>query len=87
MTEFEWLWQRYVELFKENTRLINLLHKKEVKMDVTQTPGIVPEDPISAQMAEANSKPVEKEGGEAPVLVRERFVQDQEMLTGTPVVI
>jgi hypothetical protein len=80
---YEALWKRYLKLFDENTDLIRQIKKKDVNMDVTQTPGIVPEDPISAQMAEAHGEVAPKD---TPVLVKERFVQDEEMLTGTPVV-
>lgn len=88
------LWKRYLELFKENTRLIGFITQKGYTMDnVAQTPGLVPEDPFSAQMAEANlddgkvikTDELPFEGSARKIL--KRFVQTEDMISGDPVVI
>lgn len=90
--KLNYLWGQYVELFKENTQLISFITNKGFTMsDVTQTPGLNPEDPITSQMATAFvalDNEVKASGDEfatKPAEVQKRYVQTADMIHGDPV--
>lgn len=80
-----WTWISKEPIF---TFKHTFLRKRTTMSDVTQTPGLVPEDQISAQMAAAVGYPATQEAQSEEIgEIRKRFVQTADMISGEPVVI